>query len=132
MSDAALAVQIAAVASLEAHPALATELSGVYDGVPPRAVYPYISVSGGNCGDWSTKTELGREVRLSLTIWDDDQDSSHLQSLMGHAQDALAAMARTLPGWRVASNIFIRSLIARDPAGPWSGLIEQRVRVLQN
>lgn len=131
MSDAVIAVQSAAVSSLEAHPALAAALSGVYDGVPPRAAFPYISIAGGLVSDWSTKTETGREVRLAITLWNDDQDASQLHTLMGHVEDALAAMARDLPGWRVASNVFLRSLIARDPAGPWSGLIEQRVRVME-
>ncbi len=132
MSDAVLAVQVAAVAALEAHPALAATLSGVFDGVPPRAAFPYISIAGGLSSDWSTKTEAGREVRLAITLWNDDQDASGLHSLMAHAEDALSAMARDLAGWRVASSVFVRSLVARDPAGPWSGLIEQRVRVLQN
>jgi Protein of unknown function (DUF3168) len=130
VSDAVIAVQGAAVAALEAHPALAGALSGVYDGVPARAAFPYISIAGGLVSDWSTKTETGREVRIAITIWNDDQDATQLHALMGHAEDALAAMARDLPGWRVASCVFLRSLIARDQAGPWSGLIEQRVRVL--
>ncbi len=130
MSDAALAVQTAAVAALEAHPALAATLSGVYDGPPPRAVFPYISVAGGLSSDWGTKTATGREIRLAITVWTDDQDATELHGLMGHAEDALAAMARDLPGWRVASNVFLRSFVARSPAGPWSGLIEQRVRVM--
>ncbi len=131
MSDAALAVQRAAIAALDAHPALTATLTGVFDGVPERQPYPYVSVSNGLVSDWSTKTEEGREVRLAITIWDDGAEATRLHTLCGHAEDALAALPRDLPGWRVASNIFIRSLIARDPAGPWAGLVEQRVRIIQ-
>ena len=73
----------------------------------------------------------GREVRLALTGWDDGEDATRLHTLMGHIEDAIAAIARDLPGWRVASCVFTRSLVARDPAGPWAGLVEHRVRVLQ-
>ena len=130
MSDAVLAVQAAAVAALQVHPVLAVELTGIYDGPPPRAAFPYISVADGLVSDWGTKTEAGREIRLALTIWDDGEEASQLHGLMGHVEDAVAAMARDLPGWHVASNVFLRSLVVRDPAGPWAGLVEFRVRVL--
>ena len=130
MSDANLAVQAAAIFALQAHPVLAAQLTGIYDGPPPRAAFPYISVSDGLVTDWSTKTEAGREIRLALTLWDDGEEASRLHTLMGHIEDAVAAMARDLPGWRVASNMFLRSLVVRDAAGPWAGLVEFRVRVL--
>ena len=131
MTDAVRAVQAAAVAALEAHPVLAQSLSGVFDGPPVRAAYPYISVSEGLVTDWSTKTETGREIRLALTVWDDGEEPARLHNIMGHVEEAIAAMAQDLAGWRVASNVFLRSLIARDPAGPWAGLVEHRVRLLQ-
>jgi hypothetical protein len=130
MTDAVLSVQIAAIAALETHPVLARELSGVFDGPPVRAAFPYISVTNGLSTDWSTKTAQGREIRLALTIWDDGEEASRLHNLMGHIEEAIAAMARDLPGWHVASNVFLRSLVARDPAGPWAGLVEHRIRVL--
>ncbi len=130
MSDAVQAVQTAAVTALQTHPVLAQTLTGVFDGPPPRAAYPYISVADGLSSDWSTKTAKGREIRLAITIWDDGEEASRLHNLMGHAEEAIAAMARDLPGWRVASNVFVRSLIARDAAGPWAGLVEHRIRIL--
>jgi Protein of unknown function (DUF3168) len=130
MSDAVQAVQTTAVTALQTHPVLAQTLTGVFDGPPPRAAYPYISVADGLSSDWSTKTAKGREIRLTITIWDDGEEASRLHNLMGHAEEAIAAMARDLPGWRVASNVFVRSLIARDAAGPWAGLVEHRIRIL--
>jgi Protein of unknown function (DUF3168) len=130
MTDAVQAVQAAAIAALEAHPVLAQILTGVFDGPPVRASYPYIAAGDGLSSDWSTKTATGREIRLALTIWDDGEEASRLHNLMGHAEEAIAAMARDLPGWRVASNVFLRSFIARDPAGPWAGLVEHRIRIL--
>jgi hypothetical protein len=130
MSDAVTAVQTAAVTALETHPVLSQMLSGVFDGPPPRAAYPYISVTDSLSSDWSTKTATGREIRLAVTIWDDGEEASRLHNLMGHAEEAIAAMARDLPGWHVASNVFLRSMVARDAAGPWAGLVEHRIRIL--
>jgi hypothetical protein len=130
MSDAAQALQAAAVAALSAHPVLATQLTGIYDGPPPRVSFPYVAVTDGLVSDWSTKTQRGREIRLAFTVWDDGEAATRLADLMGHVDDALSAIPRDLPGWRIASLVFLRSLIVRDPAGPWAGLVEHRVRLL--
>lgn len=132
MSDALLAAQAAAIAAIEAHPGLSAKLSGVFDGPPPRAAFPYVSISGGLVSDWSTKTEIGRDIRLSLTVWDNGEEAEALHLLMQQVEEALAAIARDLPRWRVASNVFLRSVVARDPAGPWAGLVEQRLRLLES
>jgi Protein of unknown function (DUF3168) len=130
MSDAMQILQAAAVSVLEAHPVLATELAGIYDGPPPRATFPYVSIADAITSDWSTKTELGREIRLALTVWDNNEEASRLSSLITHVEDAIAAMPRDLPGWRIASLVFLRSMVLRDAAGPWAGLVEYRVRML--
>jgi hypothetical protein len=132
MSDAVPVLQRALVAALQAHPALADALTGIFDGPPPHASYPYISIADGLVTDWSTKTATGREIRLALTVWDDGEEAARLHDLMGHVEDAVAALPRDLPGWRIASCVFLRSLVARDPAGPWAGLVEYRVRILKN
>lgn len=130
MSDAMQVLQAATVSALNAHPVLGDVLTGIYDGPPPRAAFPYIAINDGFITDWSTKTTTGREVRLALTLWDDGEQPTRLSSLMGHAEDAMAALARDLPGWRVAGLLFLRSMVVRDPAGPWAGMIEHRVRML--
>jgi Protein of unknown function (DUF3168) len=130
MSDAMQILQAAAVSALQAHPVLSVEVAGIYDGPPPRAAFPYISVADGLAGDWSTKTATGREIRLALTVWDDGEKPSRLSSLVGHVEDAIAAMPRNLSGWRIASGVFLRSMIVRDAAGPWAGLVEHRFRML--
>ncbi|MBL0925729.1 MAG: DUF3168 domain-containing protein [Sphingomonadaceae bacterium] len=131
MSSASQILQEAAVSALQAHPVLATELTGIYDGPPPRATFPYIAVADGLETDWSTKTEEGREIRLALTLWHDGDEASRLTSLKAHVEDAIAAMPRSFPGWRIASLVFLRSIVSRDPAGPWAALVEHRVRMLR-
>lgn len=130
MSDAVQLLQAAAIAALSAHPVLATQLSGIYDGPPPRAAFPYVAVTDGLTSDWSTKTATGREIRLAFTVWDDGEAATRLADLMGHVDDAILAIPRDLPGWRIASLVFLRSIVVRDAAGPWAGLVEHRVRLL--
>ena len=113
--------------------AVVTALSGIapiYDGPPPRADFPYIVMSESPVTDWSTKTATGREIRLALTIWDNGEEPARLRTLTRQVEDALQTLPRDLPGWRIASSIFVRSLTSRSPAGPWAVLIEQRMRML--
>ena len=130
MNSAMHTLQAAAVAALTAHPVLANALTGVYDGPPPRAAFPYVAINDGIASDWSTKTDAGREIRLALTVWDDGESTTRLSNLMSHVEDAVLAIPRDLPDWRIASLMFLRSMVVRDPAGPWAGLVEYRVRLL--
>jgi Protein of unknown function (DUF3168) len=123
--SALAAVQAALVVALDG-------IAPVYDGAPPRAAFPYIIISDSPVTDWSTKTEQGREIRLGLTIWDDGEVAENLRTLMIAIEAAMDGFPRDLPGWRVASLIFLRSLISRAPDGPSVALIEYRVRLLAN
>jgi Protein of unknown function (DUF3168) len=122
---------MSALAAVQA--ALVTQLASiapVYDGAPPRAAFPYIVISDSPVTDWSSKTERGREIRLALNIWDDGETAESLRALMIAVEAAMDDFPRDLPGWRVASLIFLRSLISRDPDGPSAALIEYRVRII--
>ncbi|MEY3658566.1 MAG: hypothetical protein RL425_1327 [Pseudomonadota bacterium] len=130
MSGPYEAVQTAIVTHIKAAPML-TALTGVYDSPPTRAPFPYAVISTTSATDWSTKTETGREIRLGLTIWDAGEQTARLQMLMADAEAAMANLPRTLDGWRIISLTLARSLIARDPSGPWAGLIDHRLRLFK-
>ena len=130
MSSAMVAVQAAIADALRSSVPVMAGITGIYDGPPPRAAYPYVALSDGSGSDWSTKTAPGREIRFALTVWDDGEEPARLYGLMHDVEEAVAGMARDLDGWRVASVAFVRTMIVRDPAGPWAGLIEHRVRVM--
>jgi Protein of unknown function (DUF3168) len=109
---------------------LLADIAPVYDGVPPRAAFPYIVISESPVTDWSTKTEQGREIRLALTLWDDGEVAQALRFLMVTVEAAMDIFPRDLPGWRVASLVFLRSLISREPDAPCAALIEYRIRII--
>ena len=129
--SAAIELQQAVVAHLSAHPAL-SELTGVYDGPPPRAAFPYAAIGDGLVTDWSTKTEQGREIRFALTLWDDGETPARLHRLVAGVESAMASLPRALDHGRIVSLVLVRSLIAQDAAGPWAGLVEHRIRILQD
>jgi hypothetical protein len=123
-------VQAALITRMQAIPGLA-EVTGIYDGPPPRAAFPYISIGTSLITDWSTKTESGRDIRLALTLWDAGDAPARFHRLLPEIESGVAGLPRLMSGWQVASLTHVRTLLDRDPQGPWAGLVEHRIRLLQ-
>ena len=102
-------------------------LSGVYDGAPARAAYPYVVLDAGIESDWSHKDGTGREVLVALTLW--DEQPARLQ-VLADAVEAAVAGAGSPVGWTLVSLRFLRRRTIRDVAGPWAAAIDFRARLL--
>lgn len=103
------------------------ELTGVYDGPPARAAFPYVVLDGGTEVDWSHKSGRGREVLLAVTLW--DEQPARLHALVDAVEAAVAGIL-AVAGWQLASITFLRRRIHRDVAGPWAAAIDFRARLL--
>lgn len=131
MSGALEAVQRELVAALSAHQPLVNEISGIYDGPPPRARFPYVALATGASLDWSFKGGVGRELSLALTVHDDGDSAVRLHRVMALVEDALAGGLAEPDDWQIVTFDFRRSRVLRNAVSPWSGLIEYRARVLR-
>lgn len=131
MSGAVMAVQKAVVAAMRAHAPLANAVSGIFDGPPAGACFPYVAMAESPSVDWSHKSGRGREIRLAVTVWDDGHRAARIHALMREMEAAIERMATGLDGWRVVTLNFWRSRVVRDANAPWAGLVEYRVRVLE-
>src|SRR6185295_7768788 len=99
--------------------ALATveELTGVYDGPPARAAYPYVALDATTETDWSHKNGGGREVLVAITLWDDQPVRLHL--LADRVETQLQSLSST-PEWQLVTMRLVRRRVLRDVAGPWA------------
>ena len=110
-------------------------LTGVYDGPPARAGFPYAVIDAGSESDWSHKSGDGREVLLALTVW--DEQPARL-AVLADAVEALvlgsggAAAVGGVAGWQLVSMRMIRRRTVRDVAGPWATAIDFRARMLSD
>jgi hypothetical protein len=132
VSSALEAVQQQLVATLKDNAVLSGQISGIFDGPPPRAEFPYIALATGASLDWSYKGGVGRELSLALNIHDDGETAARLHRLMALVEVALEAGLGEPDGWRIVTFTFRRTRILRSATGPWSGLIEYRAKVLKN
>jgi hypothetical protein len=103
------------------------DLTGVFDGPPARAVFPYAAIDASLERDWSHKSGSGREVMIAVTVWDDQP--ARLQLLADEIEARVASIGGT-DEWQLASLVLVRRRTIRDVAGPWATAIDFRARLL--
>jgi hypothetical protein len=128
--SASLAIQSLIVAALKAAPDLAT-LTGVFDGVAPDAVAPYLTVGADSMTDWSHKTGTGHEHGVHLSVWDDRPGTARVKTLAAAAEAALRVTGGSRDGTRIASVAFVRTVVVKDPGGWTQAAIDFRIRTEQ-
>jgi hypothetical protein len=104
-----------------------SDLTGVFDGPPARAAYPYAAIDASTESDWSHKSGSGREVLVAVTVWDDQP--ARLQALADSVEAQVLATNIT-DAWQLVSLNLIRRRTIRDVAGPWATAIDFRARLL--
>jgi hypothetical protein len=103
------------------------QLTGVFDGPPARAAYPYAAIDATTESDWSHKSGGGREVLVAITVWDDQPVRLHALT------DEVEGELQTLPAiaeWQLVSMRLMRRRVLRDVAGPWAAALDYRARLL--
>jgi Protein of unknown function (DUF3168) len=103
------------------------ELTGVFDGPPARAAYPYVARDATTESDWAHKSGEGREVMVAITLWDDQPVRLH--GLADAIEAALSGLA-VVDGWQLVTMRLVRRRVVRDVAGPWAAAIDYRARML--
>ena len=102
-------------------------ITGVFDGPPARAPFPYVVIDSGTESDWSHKSGIGREVLVAVTLWDDQP--VRLRELADEAEARVLGVA-TISGWQLVSVRLVRRRLIRDVAGPWAAVVDFRARML--
>jgi hypothetical protein len=102
-------------------------LTGVFDGPPARAAYPYAALDATTESDWSHKSGVGREVMVAITIWDDEPVRLH--SLADWVEAAMGSLG-PVDGWQLVTMQLVRRRVVRDVAGPWAAAVDFRARML--
>jgi hypothetical protein len=102
-------------------------LSGVFDGPPARATFPYAALDATTESDWSHKSGDGREVLVAITVWDDQPVRLH--ELADEVEAGLNALG-PMEAWQLVTMRLVRRRVVRDVAGPWAAAIDFKARML--
>ena len=117
MSGAEQAVRAKALALLAGDSDLAGLVHGVFDGVPPRASAPYVSVGGAEGRDRGTKDRAGREVQLTLVL--NGVGESADRGAVARIEAAAAALRGAADGWTVIGARVVRTRFTFARDGGW-------------
>ncbi len=127
MSGAGQALVEAALTALRA----VEGLNGVYDGPPISAAYPYAVLAAGPESDWSHKGGEGRELRLSILVFDKGERPARLRVIAAAIEAAATGIGPDLAGWRLVNLVFLRGAMLRDKGAAWTAAIDYRARLLK-
>lgn len=93
--------------------------------------FPYVEVGDTLGTDWSVKGAKGREVRISLTIHDAPEMLDRARDLAELCEGVMDDIARDAHGWRLASFVFMKSMIDRSAGNRWRIISDWRGRLLR-
>jgi hypothetical protein len=127
MSGAGQALAEAVIAALRT----LEGLNGVYDGPPLSAAFPYAVVAAGPESDWSHKSGEGRELRLSIQVYDKGERAGRLRALVAEIEAVVMQTGPELAGWRLVTLIFVREAMLRSTGAAWTAAVDYRARLLK-
>lgn len=84
-------LQNAIFSALENHSGLTTALGGarIFDDVPQRARFPYVTFGDILTSDWDTQTSSGHEHTVTLHVWSGHRGRKQVNVIIGEIDDAL-------------------------------------------
>jgi Protein of unknown function (DUF3168) len=129
MPSASWALQQSIFATLTADTALLALLGAprLYDDVPQRADFPYLTFGQSVARDWSTGSEDGNEHILTLHVWSQAKGKKEAHEIMGALRTALHDQSLTLLGHRLINLRHEHSEARRDPDGETThGIVRYR------
>jgi hypothetical protein len=128
------AVRVAVHAALTADVTLAASLNRVSDGAAERAAPPWAEVGETLGSDWGAKDRPGRDVRLTITVFDRGQGSdgaARIGDLLGAVETVLGALPRTIGGFETSGAVIVRTRMTQRSDGLRSAALDVRIRGLQ-
>lgn len=105
MASSSFALQKAFYLKLTADAALNALLGGprVYDDVPVRGEFPYVTFGQTSERDWSTGTDIGGEHVVTLHVWSRAAGRKEADEIIDAVRTALHDQALSLSGHRLVN-----------------------------
>lgn len=129
MPTASWSLQRAIYDTLSADAAIIGALGGtrIFDDVPQRSAFPYLTLGQSTLRDWSTGTEEGEEHQLTLHVWSRAEGRRETHELMATVRTALHDQPIALDGHHLVNLRHELSEARREPDGEtYHGIVRFR------
>lgn len=129
MANASWALQQSIHATLSSDAGVLSILGAprIFDDVPQRAEFPYLTLGQSTVRDWSTATEPGDEHLLTLHVWSRADGRRQAHDLMAALRQALHDRDLALDGHRLVNLRHEFSEARREPDGDtYHGIVRLR------
>ena len=129
MADSGWELQQAIYAALASNGALTALLGGpnIFDDVPQRADFPYLTFGRSSIRDWSTGTEEGSEHLLTLHVWSREAGRRQVRQIMSLLRATLHDQPLALTGHHLVNLRHELSEARREPDGDtYRGIVRFR------
>ncbi|NBW76180.1 MAG: DUF3168 domain-containing protein [Sphingomonadaceae bacterium] len=123
-------LRTALIAWLAADPALAGTLNAVVEEAPGRTALPWLALAASASADWSTKEQVGREVRIALELHCRGDRPDTAATLVTAIENRVASLPAAQTGFRVVTSQFLRARAEQRAANTRAILLEYRFRLL--
>lgn len=123
-------LRAALIAWLAADPALAGTLNAVVEEAPGRTALPWLAFAASASADWSTKEQVGREVRIALELHCRGDRPDTAATLVTAIENRLASLPAAQTGFRLVTSQFLRARAEQRAANTRAILLEYRFRLL--
>jgi hypothetical protein len=77
--------------------------ANVYDAVPQKAAFPYVTIGDDNFVEWDTVTTAGMDVSVTIHAWTQGKGRIQNKTLQGQIYNALHNATLTAAGYHVIS-----------------------------
>ena len=123
-------LRAALIAWLAADTTLATSLNAITEEAPSRTSLPWLAISASASIDWSTKTEMGREIRVALELHCRGDRPDSAAGLVAAIEQRIASLPRAQTGFAVIGHQFLRARAEQRSESTRAILLEYRFRTL--
>lgn len=129
MTSSSRALQIAIFNALSSNADVLNSLGGarIYDHVPRKAEYPYVTFAQSTVQDWSTGDDEGDEHMVTLHVWSRAENRGQLQEIIAALLAALHERDLPLTGHRLVNLRHDHTETRREPDGErFRGIVRLR------
>ncbi|MCX7863495.1 MAG: DUF3168 domain-containing protein [Novosphingobium sp.] len=124
------ALRAALLAWLAADANLTEQLNSLAEEAPSRVSLPWLAIAASASADWSTKTRIGREIRVAFELHCRGDQPDAGADLASAIENRIASFPREQPDFSVITAQFLRSRVEQRGESERAILIEYRFRVL--